>query len=158
VLTLACMSVPAGKTKGKFGPRGWTAVAYLEAARPSTKMRMTGASIRRKERNSFLQGRTMLGVGRQGGGTSNGWEREREIYFKSHISWWEHSSRFRLIGRGMPSVSCFSAGVQISLFGLPQGKSPGPHMKDQESTPRPHTPRPAALPMKVEQCGEASAM
>jgi len=31
--------------------------------------------------------------------------REREIYFKSHISWWEHSSHFRLIGRGVPSVS-----------------------------------------------------
>jgi len=32
-------------------------------------------------------------------------EREREIYFKSHISWWEHSSHFRPIGRGVPSVS-----------------------------------------------------
>jgi len=46
---------------------------------------------------------------------------------------------------------CFSASVQFSLFGLPQGKSPGPHMRDQESNPRPHTPRPAALPVKVEQ-------
>jgi len=35
-------------------------------------------------------------------------EREREIYFKSHISWWEHSSHFRLIGRGVPSVSVVS--------------------------------------------------
>jgi len=26
-----------------------------------------------------------------------------------------------------------------------------PHVKDQESNPRPHTPRPAALPVKVEQ-------
>jgi len=32
-------------------------------------------------------------------------EREREFYFKSHISLWEHSSHFRLIGRGVPSVS-----------------------------------------------------
>jgi len=31
-------------------------------------------------------------------------EREREIYFESHISWWEHSSLFRLIGRGVPNV------------------------------------------------------
>jgi len=35
-------------------------------------------------------------------------EREREIYIKSHISWWEHSSHFRLIGRGVPSVSVIS--------------------------------------------------
>jgi len=77
--------------------------------------------------------------------------REREIYFKSHGSLWEHSSHFRLIGRGVPSVSFFSANVQIPLFGLPQGKYPGPHVKDQELNPRPHTPRPAALPVKVEQ-------
>jgi len=34
-------------------------------------------------------------------------EREREIYFKSHISWWEHSTMSLkwLIGRGVPSVS-----------------------------------------------------
>jgi len=52
--------------------------------------------------------------------------REREIYFKSHISWWEHSSHFRLIGRGVPSVSVVSQLVYkfLSLFGLPQGKSP----------------------------------
>jgi len=35
-------------------------------------------------------------------------EREREIYFKSHISLWEHSSHFRLIGRGVPSESVVS--------------------------------------------------
>jgi len=35
-------------------------------------------------------------------------KREREIYFKSHISVWEHSSHFRLIGRGVPSVSVVS--------------------------------------------------
>jgi len=34
--------------------------------------------------------------------------REREIYFKSHNSWWEHSRHFRLIGRGVPSVSVVS--------------------------------------------------
>jgi len=33
---------------------------------------------------------------------------QREIYFKSHISLWEHSSHFRLIGRRVPSVSVFS--------------------------------------------------
>jgi len=33
---------------------------------------------------------------------------EREIHFKSHISWWERSSHFRLIGRGAPSVSIVS--------------------------------------------------
>jgi len=54
--------------------------------------------------------------------------------------------------KGRPQrVCCFSANVQIPLFGLPQGKSPGPQMKDQESNPRPLTPRPAALPVKVEQ-------
>jgi len=37
-----------------------------------------------------------------------GMEREREIYFKSHISLWEHSSHFRLIGRGVPIVSVVS--------------------------------------------------
>jgi len=35
-------------------------------------------------------------------------QREREIYFKSHISLWEHSSHFRLTGRGVPSVSVVS--------------------------------------------------
>jgi len=30
--------------------------------------------------------------------------REKDIYFKSHISLWEHSSHFKLIGRGLPSV------------------------------------------------------
>jgi len=35
-------------------------------------------------------------------------KREREIYFKSHISLWEHSSHFRLIGRGVPGVSVVS--------------------------------------------------
>jgi len=29
---------------------------------------------------------------------------EREIYFNSHVSLWGHSSRLRLIGRGIPSV------------------------------------------------------
>jgi len=35
-------------------------------------------------------------------------EREREFYFKSHISLWGHSSHFRLIGRGVPNVSVVS--------------------------------------------------
>jgi len=63
-------------------------------------------------------------------------ERERDIYYKKanpHISLWEHSSHFRLIGRGIPSVPlqicCFSASVLSPLSGLPEGKSPGPHMK-----------------------------
>jgi len=34
--------------------------------------------------------------------------RERNIYFKSHTSGWEHSSHFRLIGRGVPSASVVS--------------------------------------------------
>jgi len=42
--------------------------------------------------------------------------------------------------KGRPQcVCCFSANVQIPLFGLPQGKSLGPHVKDQELNPRPHT-------------------
>jgi len=37
-----------------------------------------------------------------------GTQSEREIYFKSHISLWEHSSHVWLIGRGVPSVSAVS--------------------------------------------------
>jgi len=44
-------------------------------------------------------------------------EREREIYFMSHISLWEHSSHFRLIGRGVPSVSVVSQLVYKFLCG-----------------------------------------
>jgi len=44
----------------------------------------------------------------QGGEFRVGGGGEREIYFKSHIFWWEHSSHFRLIGRGVPSVSVVS--------------------------------------------------
>jgi len=40
---------------------------------------------------------------------------------------------------------------KIFLLGIPQRISPGPHVKDQELNPRPHTPRLAALPVKVEQ-------
>jgi len=43
-------------------------------------------------------------------------EREREIYFKSHIPSWEHSSHFRLIGRGVPSVSVVSQLVYNFLW------------------------------------------
>jgi len=43
----------------------------------------------------------------EGGPAKTGWQR-REIYFKSHISLWEHSSHLRLIGRGVPSVSVVS--------------------------------------------------
>jgi len=54
--------------------------------------------------------------------------REREnLLQSSHISLWEHSSHFMLIGRSVPSVSCFSASVQFSLFGLltlPQADMP----------------------------------
>jgi len=36
--------------------------------------------------------------------------------------------------KGRPQcVGCFLTSVQVSLDGLPQGKSPGPHMKGQES-------------------------
>jgi len=43
------------------------------------------------------------------------WHTEREIYFKSHISLWEHSSHLRLIGRGVPSVSVVSQLMYKSL-------------------------------------------
>jgi len=42
--------------------------------------------------------------------------REGEFYFKTHISWWEHSSHFRLIGRGVPSVSVVSQLVYKFLW------------------------------------------
>jgi len=34
-------------------------------------------------------------------------ERDRYLLLSTHISLWEHSSHFRLIGRGVPSVSCY---------------------------------------------------
>jgi len=34
--------------------------------------------------------------------------KESEFYFKSHISLWEHSSHFRLIRKGVSSVSVVS--------------------------------------------------
>jgi len=82
-----------------------------------------------------------------------GGEREREIYLKSHISLWEHSSHFRLIGRGAPSVSVVSQLMyKLLCLGLPQGKSPGPHVKDQElKPPTSHTASGCTLPVKVEQ-------
>jgi len=58
-------------------------------------------------RSVWLGGAEILAIGgSEGGGVAR--EREREIYFKSHISLWEHSSHFRLIGRGVPSVSVVS--------------------------------------------------
>jgi len=51
-------------------------------------------------------------------------QREREIYFKSHISWWEHSSHFRLIGRGVPSVSIVSQLVYKFLYLASPKESP----------------------------------
>jgi len=41
---------------------------------------------------------------------------KREIYFKSYISLWEHSSHFRLIGRDVPSVSVVSQLVYNFLW------------------------------------------
>jgi len=53
-----------------------------------------------------------------------GGEREREIYFKSHNSLWEHSSHFRLIGRGAPSVSVVSQLVYKFSIWPPPRKIP----------------------------------
>jgi len=49
---------------------------------------------------------------------------EREIYFKSHISLWEHSSHVRLIGRGVPSVSVVSPLMYKFLCWPPPRKIP----------------------------------
>jgi len=65
----------------------------------------------------------------------------RDLLLSTHKSSWEHSSHFRLLEGASPVCLMFPASVQFSLFGLPQGKSSGPHMKDQESNPQPHTPR-----------------
>jgi len=46
---------------------------------------------------------------------------EREIYFKSHLSLWEHSSHIRLIGRGVPSVSVVSQ-LMYKFLGLASPK------------------------------------
>jgi len=65
---------------------------------------------------------------------------EREIYLQVPHFLVETLPPLQAVWKGRPQcVCCFSASVQVSLFGLPQGKSPGPHMKDQESNPRPHT-------------------
>jgi len=63
-------------------------------------------------------------------------ERERERYFKSHISWWEHSSHFRLIGRGVPSVSVVSQLVYNFLWmASPRGNPQVPIRKIRSRTP-----------------------
>jgi len=49
---------------------------------------------------------------------------EGDLLLCTHISFWEHSSHYRLFGRGAPGVSLFLASVRLSLFGLPQGKIP----------------------------------
>jgi len=53
-------------------------------------------------------GRYRIAFHQGGFGSIRYLQREREIYFKSHISLWEHSSHFRLIGMGVPSVSVVS--------------------------------------------------
>jgi len=83
---------------------------------------------------------------REGGG-NGGVPREREIYFKSHISLWEHSSHFRLIGRGVPSVSVVSQPVyKLLCLASPKGNPQVPMWKTRSRTPdlthrvRPHHP------------------
>jgi len=52
--------------------------------------------------------------------------RER-FYFKSHITVWEHYSHFRLIGRGVPSVSAVSQLVyKILCLASPKENPRGP--------------------------------
>jgi len=82
-------------------------------------------------------------------GREKGRERERDLLQRSHITLWEHSSHDRLIVRGVPGVSFVFRQCRTSLFGLPQGKIPSSHMKDQVSNPGPHTPRPVAQPVIV---------
>jgi len=66
---------------------------------------------------------------------------EREIFTsKSHISLWEHSSHFRLIGRGVHSASYFFAGVQFSLLWSPPGNIPrSPYERSGVKSPTSHT-------------------
>jgi len=59
-------------------------------------------------------------------------KRERERYFKSHMSWWEHSSHFRLIGRGVPSVSVVSQLVYNFLWMASPRGNPQVPMRDFE--------------------------
>jgi len=73
--------------------------------------------------------RTASQIDRQPVRMTRGWDREREFYFtKSHISLWEYSSDFRLIGRGVPIVSVVSQLVYNFSVWPPPGKiSRSPH-------------------------------
>jgi len=67
-------------------------------------------------------------------------EREREIYFKSHNSLWEHSSHFRLIGRGVPSVSVVSQLVyKFSVWPPPRKIPRSPYERSGVEPPTSHT-------------------
>jgi len=60
----------------------------------------------------------------------------REIYVKSHICLWEHSGHFRLIGRGVPSVSVVSQLVYIFLcLASPRENPQVPIRKIRSRTP-----------------------
>jgi len=64
---------------------------------------------------------------------------QREIYFKSHISLWEHSSHFRLVGRGVPSVSVVSQLMYKFLWPPPRKIPRSPCERPGVEPPTSHT-------------------
>jgi len=54
---------------------------------------------------------------------------------RTHISWWEHSSHFRLIRRGVPSVSVVLQLV-YNILCCKQRVSSAPPGKEDTSSPR----------------------
>jgi len=59
-------------------------------------------------------------------------EGEGEIYSKSHISWWEHSSHFRPAGRGVHSVSVVSQPNRQKYTPLPVLTKPADRLHSVE--------------------------
>jgi len=124
-LTTRSLSLPAPMSNptSRPTPVSEPAVPLLSAAyRAGSKKRVKGSS---SCSNSVLHGdiEPLKRV------------RERDLPHSTHISLWEHSSHLRLIGRGVPSVSCFSASVKFPLFhdGLPQRKIPSIRGVNQDS-------------------------
>jgi len=68
-------------------------------------------------------------------------ERKRGLNQNTHISEWEHSSHFRLIGRGVPSVSFIPQLAYDSLcLSSPREQSPDPNMRSGGWSGRSSTP------------------
>jgi len=67
-------------------------------------------------------------------------QREREIYFKVPTSLrGDDPANIGCLEGASPVCLLFLASVRFLCLASPREKSPGPHMEDQESNPRPRT-------------------